>query len=1117
MLSYYCANTTPPISEHLSKWKKDHLLQNIIGDPSRPVSTRLQLHEQALFCYYDAFLTSVEPKTYKDALTQSCWIEAMQEELHEFERLEVWELVPRPDKVMVITLKWIYKGLEAVRIFLAFAAHMNMIVYQMDVKTTFLNGILREEVYVSQPDGFVDPDNPNHVYRLKKALYGLKQAPRAWYDLLSSFLLSQGFSKGTVDHISPRGIFLNQSKYALESLKKYGMESCDPVDTPMVEKSKLDEDTQGKAVDPTHYHGMVGTHMYLTSSRPDLIQRASNLEVCNCWETDLLAGHLKAEKRCNIQEPKFQVVLDTLALALTPCYSVFLITVDVPEVYMHQFWDSIHKSLMVKNFDATYPDEVIVSFFKELGHTKEIKSITDVVVDQMHQPWRTFATIINRSLSGKTTGLDKLRLSRAQILWGMYYKKNVDYVELLWEDFTYQIDNRGHKKQEKMYYPRFTKVIIHYFLTKDKTVSRRNKIGMHTSRDDYLINTLRFVSANEVSQIYGARLPESMTSPEMRETKAYKTYLGYATGVTPHKKARKFKKPASPKLTNVLASPKEPTKKSKRVKRPAKKSTNAPTAGVVIIDTPGVSVSKKKAPAKAERDKGIELLSDAALLEYSQLKKAFKKSKQETHKLQASGSSEGADFESEVPDESKAKSSDISEGTDSEGNENDDDGGNDAQDSERTNSDEEENPNLNLNVEEEEEKQEEEYVHTPDYSVPTDEETNDENKEFDDEEYDDLYKDVNVRSKVAEHEDKTEGLKQSSPVSSDFASKFLILDNVLPVVNEVAFMMNVKVCQEESRTQAPHLLLVPVMAILESFIVLATTVPPIIQPFTSISQQSTPTLEPTTEPSTTLIPALPDFSSLFEFNHRVSTLKKELSQLKQVDHSAQILISIRSQILTMVDDHLSTRIRFATQTTLQSYTTEFEKKAQEEKDRYVDLVEKYIKDIIKDEVNSQLPQILPKEASEFATPVIQSAIDESLENVILAKSSSQPKSTYEAAASLTEFELKKILLDKIQKSKSYQAALEHKELYDALVKSYKLDKELFESYGNTYSLKRDRDDKDKDEDPFAGSDRGLKKRKTSKDVEPIKGPKTRESKSSSSKGTKSQSKSSRKSVQAEEP
>nr|GEZ82444.1 hypothetical protein [Tanacetum cinerariifolium] len=242
-----------PISEHLSKWTKDHPLQSIIGDPSRPISIRIQLHEQALLCYYDAFLILVEPKTYKDALTQSCWIEAMQEELIEFKRLEVWELVSRPNKVMVITLKWIYK---------------------MDVKTAFLNGILHEEVYVSQPDEFMDLDNPNHVYRLKKALYGLKQAPRTWYDLLSSFLLSQGFSKGPVD---PTGIFLNQSKYSLESLKKYIMESCDPMDILMVEKSKLDEDPQGKAVDPIHYRGMVGTLMYLTSSRLDLVY-----DVCMC-------------------------------------------------------------------------------------------------------------------------------------------------------------------------------------------------------------------------------------------------------------------------------------------------------------------------------------------------------------------------------------------------------------------------------------------------------------------------------------------------------------------------------------------------------------------------------------------------------------------------------------------------------------------------------------------------------------------------------------------------------------------------------------------------------------------------------------------------------------------
>nr|GEU91253.1 uncharacterized mitochondrial protein AtMg00810-like [Tanacetum cinerariifolium] len=171
-----------------------------------------------------------------------------------------------------------------------------------------------------------------------------------------------------------------------------------------------------------------------------------------------------------------------------------------------------------------------------------------------------------------------------------------------------------------------------------------------------------------------------------------------------------------------------------------------------------------------------------------------------------------------------------------------------------------------------------------------------------------------------------------------------------------------------------------------------------------------------------------------------------------------------------------------------------------------------------DEVASMMNvKILTKEVSDFATPMIQSAINESLENVILARSSSQPKLTYEAEASLTKLDLKKILLDKIQKSKSYQGAPEHIQLYDALIKSYKLDKDLFESYGNTYFLKRERNDKDQDEDPPAGSDQGLKKHKMSKDVEPLKGSKSKDSSLISSKSTKSQPKSSSKSVQAEEP
>nr|GEW01277.1 hypothetical protein [Tanacetum cinerariifolium] len=386
-------------------FEKSSSSDNIIGELSRLVSTRLQLHEQALFCHYDASLTLVEPKTYKEALTHSYWIEAI---------------------------------LEAVWIFLTFAARMNMIVYQMDVKMALLNGILCEEVYVSQTDRFVDPDNLNHVYRLKKALYRLKHAP--------------------------------------QSLKKYKMQSCDLVDTPMVKKFKLDKDLEGKAVDPTHDRGMVGTLMYLTSSRPDLYLKDSAIaltafadaDLAGCQDTrhstsrsmQLLGDKLvrwsskrqksaaisgrerieflidklgmrsfthetlkqladKAEEimsfiidqqakvdlelvpkekrleigKCNgrlnpgktQKEPTFQVVLD--ALALTLCDSVFLTTIDVSEICPR-----VHG----QDFDELPIDEVIVSFFKELFHTREIKSLTDAVVDQMHQPWRTFSTLINK-------------------------------------------------------------------------------------------------------------------------------------------------------------------------------------------------------------------------------------------------------------------------------------------------------------------------------------------------------------------------------------------------------------------------------------------------------------------------------------------------------------------------------------------------------------------------------------------------------------------------------------------------------------------------------------------------------------------------------------------------
>ncbi|GKC54375.1 retrovirus-related pol polyprotein from transposon TNT 1-94 [Tanacetum coccineum] len=196
-------------------------------------------------CMFALTVSTAEPKTIKEAMADSAWIEAMPEELHQFDRLHVWELVDKPfgkneDGIDFEESFAPVARLEAVRIFVAYDAHKSFPIYQMDVKTTFLNGPLKEEVYVTQTDGFVDPDHPEKVYLLRKALYGLKQALRAWYDELSNFLISKSFTKG-------------QS-----------------IGTPMATKPKLDADLSGEPVDQTDYRSKIGSLMYLTSSRPDI-------------------------------------------------------------------------------------------------------------------------------------------------------------------------------------------------------------------------------------------------------------------------------------------------------------------------------------------------------------------------------------------------------------------------------------------------------------------------------------------------------------------------------------------------------------------------------------------------------------------------------------------------------------------------------------------------------------------------------------------------------------------------------------------------------------------------------------------------------------------------------
>nr|GEY77990.1 uncharacterized mitochondrial protein AtMg00810-like [Tanacetum cinerariifolium] len=267
---------------HEFQWTKDHPLEQVIGEPSRPVVTRNQLRSNGDMCMYTLTVSTLEPKTVKEAMTDPAWIDSMQEELLQFKRLNLWVM-------------------EAIRIFLAYAAHKLFMVFQMDVKTAFLHGSLKEDVYVSQPKGFIDADHPSHVYKLKKALYGLKQAPRAWYNELSKFLLQNHFFKGTIDPT----LFIRRFQDDILVVQVYvddiifgsthpRMESCDPVGTPMEIKDKLDLDQNGNPIDATKYRSMIGALMYLTSSRPDIVHATC---LCTRYQAKPTEKHLKEVKR----------------------------------------------------------------------------------------------------------------------------------------------------------------------------------------------------------------------------------------------------------------------------------------------------------------------------------------------------------------------------------------------------------------------------------------------------------------------------------------------------------------------------------------------------------------------------------------------------------------------------------------------------------------------------------------------------------------------------------------------------------------------------------------------------------------------------------------------------
>nr|GEY34470.1 hypothetical protein [Tanacetum cinerariifolium] len=841
---------------------------------------------------------------YKDALTQSCWIEAMQEELNEFERLEVWELVPCPDKVMVFTLKWIYKvKLDELGGILKNKARL---VHTVTIKKrglTLKSLLLREEVYISQLDGFVDQDNPNHVYKLKKALYGLKQVPHAWNDndlLLVQIYVDDIIFAASTPELSSRPdlqfAICMCARYQARSIEKhvravkrifrylrgtvhqglwYSKDSSVALTTFTDVDHASCQDTRRStsgSVTKAEYITLSGCCAQILWMRSQLLDYGlgfnkmycdsksaialccNNVQHSRSKHIDIRYHFIKEQVENGVIELYFVNTEYQLASLFTKALGRDRIEFLINKLGMRSFTLETLKQLMDEvdeTMDTTIDQQVAMD--EDLVPTAQRLKIVEeqFPIAIRYQTWRSFAALINKCLTGKSSGYDSLRLSQAQILWGLYHKRNVDYAYLMWEDFVYQVEHKNQKKSNEMYYPRFTKAIIHHFMSKDPLIPKRNK--------------------------FGALLPIELTNAKIRNSKAYKVYYVIATG-------------------KVVPKPKASVR---RIRSSFDTSITPPTAAA----SPRLAASTKgKQTAKVSKAKSLSALSEVAMTEAQQLKLVTKRSMQQTHISQPSGSctDEGTGDDNEEKDADGDEEDEGDDGEEGNGDDDDDDvdqevvRDDDKDDDKEDEGDDEEDHGLNIGEEE---------------------------RHVEEEEEDELYKDANIN--------------QGRGIQA--------------------------------------------------------------------------TLE--------------------------------------------------------VED---------------SHTDRLRAEAQRENDEFLKTVDENIKKIIKEQVKEQVKVQVSK-----ILPRIKQAMNEQLEAEVLTRSSHSSRTSYVVAAELSKMELKKILIEKMEANKSIQRSDKQRNLYKALVDDYKSDKIILDTYGETVTLKRRRDnDADKDEEPFAGADRGSTQGSRSRQVSP---------------------------------
>ncbi|GKB20070.1 hypothetical protein Tco_0853993 [Tanacetum coccineum] len=795
-----------------------------------------------------------------------------------------------------------------------------------------------------------------------------------------------------------------------------------------------------------------------------LVAPADRLKIGKC--------NLRLSSDVTSKEATLQVVYDVLKL--TPFYKAFQVTADAPEIYMQELWATAYVHNRSVRFKTNNKKHIL-----NLDQFRDILQICPKVGNKKFEE-----PPLEKEILTFLASLDHLLLSST----------NVSVIE-----------NKNTKKGNAMYYPRFTKLVVNFVMDKDPLIPRRNKVNWHYARDDPMFTTIKVISRNEDTQLYGAILPTELTNEDIRISESYKEYHVIASGKIPPK-----------------------TKGSKK---------KADTDTTIKMKPPTVPKEKKEKKSGKGKQKTTELetISEADLTEAEQLKIITKRSRQETHSSHASGSGadegtgvtpgvpDAPDYDSEddiswkssdddqddeqAQDDENEDKNDVNETTqdDEDDDVHDEDENAQADDDEEQTESEDDgddfiHPKLTTHDDEiihEEETDEDDtfdpIVHTPSHISSSDDEDSDNDVEgtnvegaksdedatYEEDQGNEAVEDTNTNLEgrddvmtdvilpqvqaTQEIEDthvtltpvNPDGQQQSSSVSSGFVSNMLN-PNQDTGVDDIF----------EQHAEATSLTDTPVTAIVEPSFSAPTNRPPTPNPLV-IQLQQPPILTPATTPSSSL-QNLPNFASLFGFDYRLKALEDNFSELRQTNQYAEALSSIPG----IVDQYLANKMQEAVDVAVQLKYDRIREESNTENQQFLDSIDEGMKKVIKEQVKKEVSKITPK---------IKKLVNDQLESEVLIRSSKEAKTSHAVAANLSELELKKILIDKMKVNNSINRSDIQRQLYKALVDAYEADKILLDTYGDTVTIKRPRDGADDDQEPSARTDRGSKRRRSGKE------------------------------------